>query len=188
MEQGKLEVPPRMRAAMEGQYNSSQMEAVTSGLDGSQVMLVQGPPGTGKTKTILGLVGREESVQRPWGGVLLAVGRLAGASGWRLMAASALGRPFCAAPQAAVAFAAAAAAESCLTVPHPSRLLFTMPLLPLLPPLLPPALHRRAALDRDALGPQGRLCSAHRAPRRCRWRRRHGPRRGAAQAAWAAHL
>eukprot|EP00887_Chlorella_sp_A99_P004223 scaffold15.g4223.t1 len=54
--QGRLEVPPRMRRAMEGAYNASQMVAVTSGLDGAQVMLVQGPPGTGKTKTILGLL------------------------------------------------------------------------------------------------------------------------------------
>lgn len=45
LEHGKLEVPPRMRAAMEGTYNESQMKAVTAGLDGSQVVLVQGPPG-----------------------------------------------------------------------------------------------------------------------------------------------
>lgn len=45
LEHGKLEVPPRMRSAMEGTYNESQMKAVTAGLDGSQVILVQGPPG-----------------------------------------------------------------------------------------------------------------------------------------------
>jgi senataxin len=52
----KLEVPPRMRAVMEKQYNESQMQAVTAGLDGSPMVLIQGPPGTGKTKTIMGLL------------------------------------------------------------------------------------------------------------------------------------
>lgn len=52
----QLEAPPRMRAVMEKVYNSSQMEAVTAGLDGSPMVLIQGPPGTGKTQTIMGLL------------------------------------------------------------------------------------------------------------------------------------
>ena len=40
-----MEVPPGLSAAMEAEYNASQMTAVRSGLDGSDVLLIQGPPG-----------------------------------------------------------------------------------------------------------------------------------------------
>ncbi len=40
-----MEVPPGLLAAMEAEYNASQMAALRSGLDGDDVMLIQGPPG-----------------------------------------------------------------------------------------------------------------------------------------------
>jgi hypothetical protein len=40
-----MEVPPGLLAAMEGDYNASQMAAVRSGLAGDDVLLIQGPPG-----------------------------------------------------------------------------------------------------------------------------------------------
>ncbi len=43
--QGRLVAPPRMEEAMRQTYNISQMNAVTAGLGGSQVVLIQGPPG-----------------------------------------------------------------------------------------------------------------------------------------------
>ncbi|KAK9812831.1 hypothetical protein WJX72_004417 [[Myrmecia] bisecta] len=52
----QLLVPQAMRESMEMEYNGSQMQAVTSGLNGTAVVLIQGPPGTGKTRTILGLL------------------------------------------------------------------------------------------------------------------------------------
>lgn len=39
------DVPPTLRLAMEEDFNPSQMQAVTSGLNGSEVNLIQGPPG-----------------------------------------------------------------------------------------------------------------------------------------------
>lgn len=39
------DVPPQLRLAMEEDFNPSQMTAVTSGLNGSEVNLIQGPPG-----------------------------------------------------------------------------------------------------------------------------------------------
>lgn len=39
------DVPPTLRSAMEEDFNPSQMQAVTSGLNGSEVNLIQGPPG-----------------------------------------------------------------------------------------------------------------------------------------------
>ncbi|CAG9466793.1 unnamed protein product [Pedinophyceae sp. YPF-701] len=52
----RMEIPRAMEEAMRPQYNTPQMEAVRSGLDGSPLVLIQGPPGTGKTSTILGLL------------------------------------------------------------------------------------------------------------------------------------
>ena len=43
-----MEVPPGLLAAMEAEYNASQMAALRSGLDGDDVMLIQGPPGAAR--------------------------------------------------------------------------------------------------------------------------------------------
>lgn len=52
----KLCVPKPMMTVLNSAYNSSQLEAITAGLQGTSLVLVQGPPGTGKTTTILGLL------------------------------------------------------------------------------------------------------------------------------------
>lgn len=45
-----LEVPPMLLRHLEGVYNESQLQALTSGLGGQPFVLIQGPPGTGKTQ------------------------------------------------------------------------------------------------------------------------------------------
>merc|ERR1712113_835821 len=52
----KHSLPPTIRSMMQAEYNHEQINAITSGLTGSQLILIQGPPGTGKTSTILGLL------------------------------------------------------------------------------------------------------------------------------------
>lgn len=51
-----LELPSSMERAIKQTYNSSQVEALYAGLDGTPFVLIQGPPGTGKTHVILGLL------------------------------------------------------------------------------------------------------------------------------------
>uniref|UniRef100_A0A7S0WSL5 Helicase ATP-binding domain-containing protein n=1 Tax=Chlamydomonas leiostraca TaxID=1034604 RepID=A0A7S0WSL5_9CHLO len=51
-----MDIPPGMAGTMESQCNTSQMDALRAGLDGTPVVLIQGPPGTGKTRTILNLL------------------------------------------------------------------------------------------------------------------------------------
>ncbi|KAJ9510377.1 hypothetical protein QJQ45_015835 [Haematococcus lacustris] len=51
-----MDIPSGMKTAMEAECNTSQMEALCAGLDGTPLVLIQGPPGTGKTRTILNLL------------------------------------------------------------------------------------------------------------------------------------
>ena len=59
-----MEVPPGLLAAMEGDYNASQMAAVRSGLTGDDVLLIQGPPGA--LSTTLLASARVDSKQCSW--------------------------------------------------------------------------------------------------------------------------
>ena len=51
-----FEIPAKLNAALQHNYNSSQYSAIKSSLKKFGVTLIQGPPGTGKTNTILGIL------------------------------------------------------------------------------------------------------------------------------------
>jgi Cdc6-like AAA superfamily ATPase len=45
-----LQVPRGLLQHLRDNYNDSQYQALTAGLDGRPLVLIQGPPGTGKTQ------------------------------------------------------------------------------------------------------------------------------------------
>lgn len=47
-----LQVPRGLLQQLNANYNESQYEALTAGLDGRPLILIQGPPGTGKTQCV----------------------------------------------------------------------------------------------------------------------------------------
>lgn len=48
----QMQVPGGLMQRLRQTFNSSQLEAVTAGLDGRPFVLIQGPPGTGKTQCV----------------------------------------------------------------------------------------------------------------------------------------
>ncbi|KAN0037640.1 hypothetical protein ACTFIV_002993 [Dictyostelium citrinum] len=51
-----MKIPPLLHDQFSSTYNDSQLNALTSALEGNAITLIQGPPGTGKTHVILGLI------------------------------------------------------------------------------------------------------------------------------------